>query len=300
MNDSPALRARLQEGLLEHLPVGAGTEAALRAAVQEAVAHPGGLVRSMLAWETGRAAGLTEPVALCLACAVEYFHTASLLFDDLPCMDDALERRGRPCAHRVHGEATAILAALALINRAHLLAGAVLGLLAAERRLAGQLLLDACLGSGGLLEGQARDLGFARAAGDGAAVTRIARLKTVALFELSVLLPALAGGVSPAEWSDLHRLCLYWGLAYQAADDLTDVLGHARASGKTGGRDLARRRPNLALALGTAGAQRRLARQVAQAAATVRRLERHASRWTCLRAYQDRLAGLAAPLARAA
>ena len=56
-----------------------------------------------------------------LAIALEYFHTASLLFDDLPCMDNASERRGVPCVHLAFGEAGAILAALALINRAYAL-----------------------------------------------------------------------------------------------------------------------------------------------------------------------------------
>ena len=56
-----------------------------------------------------------------LAVALEYFHTASLLFDDLPCMDNALERRGAPCTHLVFGEEGAILTALALINRAYAL-----------------------------------------------------------------------------------------------------------------------------------------------------------------------------------
>ena len=52
-------------------------------------------------------------------CAVEMVHTASLILDDLPSMDDARSRRGRPACHVAHGEATAILAAFALLNRAY-------------------------------------------------------------------------------------------------------------------------------------------------------------------------------------
>ena len=51
-------------------------------------------------------------------CAIEMVHTASLILDDLPSMDDAKTRRGRPTCHVAHGEATAILAAFALMNRA--------------------------------------------------------------------------------------------------------------------------------------------------------------------------------------
>src|SRR4029078_5082179 len=51
-------------------------------------------------------------------CAIELVHTASLILDDLPPMDDAKLRRGPPHCHVAHGEATAILAAFALQNRA--------------------------------------------------------------------------------------------------------------------------------------------------------------------------------------
>jgi geranylgeranyl diphosphate synthase type II len=293
-------RRRLLQALQEYLPVAPATENQLQAAVREAVGHPGGLVRPHLAWETGRAVGLAEPEALRLACALEYFHTASLLLDDLPCMDNARERRGRPCTHRVHGEATAILAALALINRAHLLVGVVLASWPAERRVVGQLLVDACLGARGLLDGQARDLGFAREPRTAAAVARIARQKTAALFQLALQLPALGGAVTPGEWSGLGRLSLYWGLAYQVADDLADVLASAAETGKTGGQDARQQRPNLALQLGIPAARRRLQRLVRQGAATRAHLQAIDSRWNFLAVYQERLAAHAGPLAVAA
>jgi geranylgeranyl diphosphate synthase type II len=56
--------------------------------------------------------------ALDLGVAVESVHAASLVFDDLPSMDDGTLRRGQPTLHLRFGESTAILAAVALINRA--------------------------------------------------------------------------------------------------------------------------------------------------------------------------------------
>src|SRR5262245_35546385 len=50
------------------------------------------------------------------AAAVELVHAASLILDDLPSMDNAPLRRGRAANHVVFGEATAILAALGLMN----------------------------------------------------------------------------------------------------------------------------------------------------------------------------------------
>jgi len=295
-----ARRHSLLQALLEYLPVAPATEPRLQAAVREAVAHPGGLVRPFLAWETGRAAGLAEPEALRLACALEYFHTASLLLDDLPCMDDGRERRGRPCVHLVHGEATAILAALALINRAHLLVGLALASWPADRRVAGQLMVDASLGARGLLDGQARDLGFARQPQTAAAVAGIARQKTGGLFQLALQLPALGGAVAPDEWSGLGRISLYWGLAYQIADDLADVLAGSAETGKTTGQDERQQRPNLALMLGVPAARRRLGRLVRQGGVALERLQTIHPRWSYLTRYQERLAAHTAPLAVAA
>ena len=52
--------------------------------------------------------------ALRVGAAVELIHGYSLVHDDLPAMDDALTRRGRPSCHRQFDEATAILAGDAL------------------------------------------------------------------------------------------------------------------------------------------------------------------------------------------
>src|SRR5262245_38382523 len=53
------------------------------------------------------------------ACAIEAIHASSLILDDLPSMDNAPLRRGRPTVHTVHGEAVAILAAFGLLNEAY-------------------------------------------------------------------------------------------------------------------------------------------------------------------------------------
>src|SRR5665213_2663032 len=90
-------------------------------ALRHVLSNAGSLVRPRLVFQMATAYGLEDACAQDLAVALEYFHTASLLFDDLPCMDDAMERRGAPCTHLVFGEDGAILTALALINRAYAL-----------------------------------------------------------------------------------------------------------------------------------------------------------------------------------
>ena len=60
-----------------------------------------------------------SPATRCVAaCAIEMVHASSLILDDLPSMDDAAVRSGRPANHVVFGEAIAILAAFGLLDGA--------------------------------------------------------------------------------------------------------------------------------------------------------------------------------------
>ncbi|MEO7099283.1 MAG: polyprenyl synthetase family protein, partial [Luteolibacter sp.] len=94
-------------------------EPRMAAALQDILARPGSLVRAATAYMLAVEMGVPEDGARALGCGVEYLHTASLVFDDLPAMDDARMRRGAACVHVVHGEGLAMLAALAMINRAY-------------------------------------------------------------------------------------------------------------------------------------------------------------------------------------
>lgn len=278
--------AEAAEVLRRHSPALGPAEAHLKSSLEGAVNHPGKLVRARLVHRGLMAHGFDPEGAEQLACAVEYFHLASLLFDDLPCMDNADTRRGRPTAHRVHGEATAILAGLALINRAYALAGFALALQPAAVRMQSHACLDACLGVAGLVGGQARDLRFAESDRTPATVSRIAAAKTGALFWLAVYLPALPGGPGPRERQGLKALCVYWGLVFQVIDDVQDALATEVEAGKPTRRDRELARPNLVVALGLPAATRRIARLLAQAERTVTALEREGgARWSYLREF---------------
>lgn len=230
-------------------PVGA-SEPHLRAVLEETLANPGSLTRLRLALLAGEVLGLGARPTQALACALEYFHTASLLFDDLPCMDDARQRRGAACAHLRHGEAAAILGALGFINRGYALIWQALEQVPAAQRGAVAAHVEHCLGDAGVLNGQSLDLHFAASDGSPRAVARAAIGKTVALMRLTLVTPALMAGARPREQMLLHRLSVYWGLAYQAADDCADLTTGTDPSAKTAGRDRARGHPNFAVAAG--------------------------------------------------
>lgn len=250
----------LAAALVRHAPRAPGIEAHLQAALAQLTSEPGKLLRARLVATGAARHGLKAAEAEKLACAVEYFHVASLALDDLPCMDDAAFRRGLPCVHRRYGEASAILAALALINRAYALIGDALAAQPRSVRAAATACLDRCLGTAGLVGGQAWDLAFAQTDRSARVVSRIAAAKTGALFELAILLPATIARPAPAERRALRALCIYWGQLFQVVDDLRDVLTSTYAAGKTTGRDHALTRPNLALALGLPAARRRAMR----------------------------------------
>jgi geranylgeranyl diphosphate synthase, type II len=247
----------------QNLPLSPDACPVLGAALCHVLSTPGSLIRMRVAHPMAMSFGMEAQSALDAATALEYFHTASLIVDDLPCMDDASQRRGASCVHLVFGEHEAILVALALINRAYALAWKALAHCSDAAPTLAMEYLERLLGLGGLLSGQSRDLNFSRGAPTAEAATMVARGKTVSLIRLSLVWPALVAGAGKRELQLLERISLYWGLAYQAADDLKDVLESPADSGKTTARDALLERPNLAIAIGTLAALARLERLLA-------------------------------------
>ncbi len=260
MTDSK--RQHLRHALREALPLPAGMEPKLKAALEQVLNTPGNLIRPEIVLAVANAYGMAPGRATDLALALEFFHTSSLLFDDLPAMDDATERRGVPCVHVHFDEATAMLAALALINRAYALSWSALSACSATTREAGSAYLERYLGIHGLLNGQSRDLHYADLPHDLKSTEAVAIGKTVALIRLTLVLPALIADAPTAELQLLDRIALFWGLSYQIVDDLKDVLQTSSVTGKTAARDLSLNRPNIALVLGVERATGRLARMI--------------------------------------
>ncbi len=236
------------------------SEPRLAAAAGDILARPGSMIRAVVAYLIGIEMGMLEESARAMACGIEYLHTASLVFDDLPAMDDARIRRGVPCTHVVHGEAMAMLASLALVNRGYTLLWQGMREAPASRRAEAGRLVDECLGVDGVIGGQAYDLAGWRGDQDPAEVAEVAARKTGALLRLTLVLPALCGRGNSRELQLLDRLALLRGLAYQAADDLKDVIACEPSSGKSGGRDAELGRPNLVAAEGQEAALQRLRR----------------------------------------
>lgn len=288
-SDLSLLPDRLRHAFATRLPVPPITERHLGEALSETLARTGNLIRAQLAYGVARAYGSAHETSLQLATALEYFHTASLLFDDLPGMDDATHRRGAVCVHHVYGEGTAILSALALINRAYALiwktaAGADL-----PTRDAALAYVELHLGLGGLLNGQSHDLHYSRLPLAERSPQQVAMGKTVPLIRLSLVLPAVLGAAPGRVLHWLDRLAVFWGLAYQAVDDLKDVLHETERAGKTTDRDTLLDRPNLAVMQGVSATTERLHKLVLCSARFVARLQKLNPSLLCLDGPQRRL-----------
>lgn len=253
----------LAGALLQFLESSDEVDAQLRDALAQALQNTGSLVRPRLVLQVMESLSFEPRSGFLIAVAVEYFHTASLILDDLPCMDDAGTRRGQPCTHIHYGEDTAILSALALINKAYALIWTSLADLPRDRSLRAANYLDRCLGIAGVIGGQALDLHFDEPTE--AAVTRVAMGKTVAMIRLALVFPALVGGASDAVLGELEGLAESWGLAYQAIDDLSDAFLSEDVLGKTSQRDQALQRPSLVNAIGFQATTLRVQAFLAQA-----------------------------------
>jgi geranylgeranyl pyrophosphate synthase len=259
----PVESGYLLAGFRRDLRLGDDLDSPLREMLEETLRHPGSLVRAQLAYPLLAHTAVGAARARSLAVAIEYFHTASLILDDLPSMDDAVLRRGRRCPHVEFGEATALLGALALINGGYSLVWSVIETGPAERRRRAADLVTEVLGVAGLLNGQSMDLGFRRGAGSGGRIAEIARRKTVPLLRMALVLPSILSRASDSEIHRLEALAEGWGMAYQLLDDFRDCMESVEESGKSTARDRSLGRPNLCDHLGPRVAAGRLSEALA-------------------------------------
>jgi geranylgeranyl diphosphate synthase type II len=232
--------------------------------VQRSMAYttlaPSKRVRPVLTLLCAEICGGRRSAALTAAASVELVHAASLILDDLPSMDDAPLRRGRATNHREFGEATAILAAFALLNLAF---GAVARVYDPSSSAKLAALLSDAVGVDGLVGGQADDLTAANQPIDFEMLERIHRRKTGALFVAAATAGALVAGGHAEATASLAAFAKNLGLAFQIVDDLLDVEGDPAETGKAVRVDA--KRTTFVSFSGVAGA-RQLARELCETA----------------------------------
>ena len=241
------LLKRAEQALEWHFEraLGQGTPSGLEQAMRLAVFSGGARIRPQLCLAVAQACGDDRPeLTDAAAVAVELMHCASLVHDDMPAFDNADTRRGRPTVHKAFGEPLALLCGDALIVMAYQV---VLNACAPEPLRLAPLLHNLSRGVGvpdGIVAGQAWECETR------ADLATYQQAKTGALFVTSVRAGALACGHDAQPWTDLGR---HLGQAYQAADDIRDVLGHSADLGKPVGQDALLGRPSVMRQLGLEG-----------------------------------------------
>lgn len=231
--------ALIETRLSDIVPTAQTWPARLHAAERHALLSPGKRFRPLLCVFIARGAGVENgeklDAAVTLGCVSEMVHAASLILDDLPCMDDADLRRNQPTTHVAFDESTAILSATALLNRAF---GVIARLpeVAAEARIELVDLLSYAVGSKGLIAGQMADLVNTDPGASIAEIERLNALKTGALFDFAVESAAVLADLPAAQRAALKDFSYHLGLAFQLLDDVKDSLSEDEA-GKSVGRD---------------------------------------------------------------
>ena len=212
---------RVNQALDAALPAAETPPARLHAAMRHLLFPGGKRLRPALALAAAEAVGGEPAAALPAAVAVELVHTYSLIHDDLPCMDDDAERRGRPTVHVAFDESTAVLAGDALLTAAfEALASGAEGVSPGPRLVTVAELARAA-GAAGLVGGQVDDL--AAQAETAEAIEHVHARKTAALIEAAV---CGGGRLAGADAPSLERLAKAGhaaGIAFQIADDLLDA-----------------------------------------------------------------------------
>lgn len=211
-------RSRIEQEL--RLVLGHGDASPVHRCMEYAALGAGQRIRPILAMRVGRLCKAPSDLVLRGAVATELIHCASLIVDDLPCMDNEQERRGRPAAHIAFGESTAVLAAfsmVALAARSVLEQPALERYCPHQRRLATAVLKT--LDCSALVGGQSLDLELTGAHRESHRA-QMNELKTTPLFLLAV-----EAGTAYAEapsYPLLRRFGREFGNAFQLTDDYLD------------------------------------------------------------------------------
>lgn len=211
-------------------------------AMRYSVLSGGKRVRPLLTLAVAEYFGRAPADALQVACAIEMVHSASLILDDLPCMDNDRERRNRLSTHVVYGEDLTILAAISLLTQSYCVLASHETLTPDMRTRLIQLMCDT-IGPNGLSLGQYIDLTSKSDIASAAAITDMHHLKTGVLFLAAARAGCLLCDASPEQEEKVMRFTRNLGMAFQLMDDLADA-GEAR--------------PNLAARMGIVSAERRL------------------------------------------
>ncbi len=210
-------------------------------AMRYSLSAGGKRLRPVLALAVCNLLGGNKDEILPFACVIELIHTYSLIHDDLPAMDNDDFRRGRPTNHKVFGEAAAILAGDALLNRAYelMISSIIKSGKFSENYAKAMQVIAVNAGAEGMIRGQTIDIESEGKEISKETLEYMHRCKTGALIKAPVLAAASICRATAQEYESLEKYAQAIGLAFQIKDDIMDVKGSLEQMGKPVGSDAA-------------------------------------------------------------
>jgi geranylgeranyl pyrophosphate synthase len=211
-------------------------------------------LRPIMAWVMAVDGYGLDPSAITpLLRSLEYMHTASLIFDDLPSQDNASIRRGQPTLHITFNEGIAELTGLFLTQKAM---EEQASLEAFDPKAVVQLIHYTARATADMCKGQAMDLESKGKQLSLEQLNVMSYYKTGIAFEASLIMPAILAQAPESEISSLKKFARHAGIAFQIKDDLLDVEGAEDLLGKTIGKDAENNSSTFVSILGSDGARK--------------------------------------------
>jgi geranylgeranyl pyrophosphate synthase len=187
-------------------------------------------LRSLIAWMIGvKGYKLNIESIMPILCALEYMHTASLIFDDLPSQDNSDTRRGNKTLHKVYGVAVSELTGIFLTQKS-VYAQSTLKKFNNEDIL--QMIKYTSDITAKMCKGQLMDLD---AKGKNLSVSELKLMsyyKTGLAFEASLLMPSIIAEASRDTILILKDFAKFLGIVFQIKDDILDFEGNHNEMGK--------------------------------------------------------------------
>ena len=225
--------------LLSQLPINKSPPANLHKAMHYSVMNGGKRIRPLLTFASAESLEIDPKILMPAAASIELLHCFSLVHDDLPCMDDDDLRRGRPSTHKEFGEATAVLAADALLSLSFEILASDLSFGATATNNASLIaLISGATGSKGITGGQQLDLYAEGRIISQSELEHIHRQKTGKLLRACVLAPTCFINISLEQMSALEIYIDLIGLAFQIRDDILEAEGSTEIIGKSSKSDI--------------------------------------------------------------
>ncbi|UHA60709.1 polyprenyl synthetase family protein [Metabacillus litoralis] len=215
--------------------------------------------------------GLEQSAIMPLLKSLEYMHTASLIFDDLPSQDNASTRRGRQTLHQAYNTAIAELTGLFLTQKAmweqaslrKFDSNTVLKLI----QYSSYLTAEMCKGQAMDLESKGKPLSLDQ-------LNLMCFYKTGMAFEASIIMPAILAHADETEIETLKKYAYHAGIAFQIKDDLLDFEGDPALLGKTVGKDRENQSSTFVSILGQEEARKKMWEHYCQAIEALQKIPR--------------------------